>query len=262
MRVGWTFGLCLLPAVASAHRPTFGEGFDAAESAFVVADNDVSIVLYQALTCEAPEVWMTFDAAAGTDLFVQLGVPQIVRLEDHRPAIAVLAPGLPTAPALPFAVPDGLGALVFEAGDVAEPATFFEPFTQTYSWVWVEETIALPEDGTGYLVAYDPDGWTGKLWVAVGTVEEFSGIAPEEFASWDQLVNDFHETGAYSPPPDTVEEQCDAGLTGDEPAETPGGCAVGGLPAGAGVALVAAVAVRRRSVRAGERAGSGRHSRR
>jgi hypothetical protein len=262
MRVGWLVGLVLLPATASAHRPTFGEGFDALESAFVVTDNDVSIVLYQELSCDAPEVWMTFDAAAGTDLFVQLGVPQIVRLEDHRPAIAVLAPGLPAAPSLPFAVPDGLGAVVFEASEVAAATTFYEPFTQTYSWVWVEETLALPSDGTGYIVAFDPEGWTGKLWVAVGTVEEFSGIAPEEFASWDQLVNDFHETGAYTPPPDTVEEDCDAGLAGDEPAETPGGCAVGGLPAGSVVALVAAAAVRRRSIRAGERAGSGRHSRR
>ena len=138
--------LLLLLPTAFAHKPTFAEDCSSAEAACVVGDPEVSIVVYQPLTCEQDQLWLTYYAEAGFPLYLQLGVPEIDRLEDHRPSVALLHPGLPPVEeldeALPFEVPSDMGVRVFHAGEQGE---FFEPFTQTASWVWVEETVSLPE---------------------------------------------------------------------------------------------------------------------
>jgi hypothetical protein len=139
---------------------------------------------------------MTFNTVGdGEPIFLQLGIPVIGWLDDYRPSIALLAPGLPNpesdvAANFPFSIPDGLGILTWDAGEAQE---FFEPFTSTSSSILVEETVPLPESGQGYLVAWHPQSLTGKLWAAVGTEERFG---PADFADLPrkgQLVQNFHE---------------------------------------------------------------------
>lgn len=209
----------LLLATASAHRPSFGdEGMSSAEDAYVIEDIDISIVVYKELVCEDSELWMTFDGAADQELYVQLGVPEIDRLREHRPAVAVLGPGMPPLDeAVPFEVPEGLGGYVFHASD--EPAAFYEPFTQTDSWIWVEERLNLPAAGTGYVVGFHPDGVSGKIWLATGEIENFEGIAVDEMASWGPIVREFHEVDEYERSLAYEEEVCDLQLDGDSEAE-------------------------------------------
>ena len=184
-------------AAAFAHQPFFPDDYGTPEDSFVVEDEDLSIVLHHNMTCERPEVWLSYEVDAGYELYVQLGLPQLERFEDWRPSVAVVAPGLPDVD-VPFDAPEGMGAIVFDTADVAEPDPFFEPFTQTESWVLVETYVTLPESGPAYVVAWDPGHMTGKLWVATGTVEDFSNVSPMEFGSWDKKVNDWFETGKYS----------------------------------------------------------------
>lgn len=240
-----------LIATAAAHKPTFSADFSGPDSAYVVADPDISIVVYQDITCELDQLWFTFEAEAGFPLYIQLGVPEIERLEDYRPSVALLAPGLPAADEdLPFEVPDGLGVQVFHSDAVDVPGEFYEPFTQTASWVVVEETVDLPEDGVGYLVAWDPAGWTGKLWLATGTVEDFSDVDTTEFVYWGEAVNDFHETGRYDRVEPREEEFC--GELPEEGAPATGGtkdtagCSTAPGMAGAGIGLALLALARRR----------------
>ena len=209
---------CLwLPSTADAHRPTFGEGYGSVDSAFEIEDPDISIVLYKEVSCDDPQLWMTYEAEEGYPLYVQLGVPNIYRLADYRPTLVLLHSGLPDAEVdLPFEVPEGYGVQLFDSADRDEPDDFYEPFTATESWVWIEETITLPESGTGYFVAYDPMGWTGKLWVAVGTVEDFSDVNPAQFGEWMREVNAFHETGAFEDPPVEADEACATDFSTDD----------------------------------------------
>lgn len=180
---------------AHAHKPAFSGDFGTPEDAWEVVEPEVSIVLYQEITCELPHLWMTLDGEAGFPLYIQLGVPVIDRLADYRPTVALVAPGLPAPDTdLPFDLPDGTGIEVFDSIEVDSPAAFYEPFTQTDSWVWVEETVELPESGQAWLVAWDPGNQTGKLWVATGTVEDFSDVETVEFIEWSATVKDFHET--------------------------------------------------------------------
>ena len=217
--------LTLLSLTAQAHRPSFGDlGMDDPNSAYVIEDIEISIVVYKELTCEQSELWMRYDGLADEELFVQLGVPVIDRLRDHRPSLAVLGPGMPPLDQpVPFDVPEGLGGYVFEAAD--EPADFYEPFTQTDSWIYVEETLSLVEDGIGYVVGFSPDDLTGKIWVATGTVEDFSGIPPEEFQSWGPIVREFHEVDEYERELGYTEQVCtDAALDTGEGTGNAQGC--------------------------------------
>jgi hypothetical protein len=197
---------CVMTGEVWAHSPTFDEGaYSSAEDPFLVDDPSVSIVLYRNVTCDQPELWMELRATAGFPLFVQLLIPQIDRLTDYRPSIAVVGPGLPPAD-LGIEIPDGMGAVVFDTTDVATPEPFYEPFTQTNDLILVEETVTLPIDATYYVVAWDPERQTGKLAVAVGTVEQFGLDALAALPEWTRKTRAFHETPDY-PPAEPIEEQ-------------------------------------------------------
>lgn len=243
--------LLTLVGLALAHQP-FVVGDDASSSAtaFVVEEPEVSIVVYAEPTCEAPEVWLTLEAEPGDEIFLQLGIPVADALEAWRPRIAVVAPGLPEAD-LGFPLPAGTGALVFEAD--AEPERFDEPFSNTSSWILVEEDVVLPEGGPAWIVAFQPDGTVARLWVAVGEIERFDD------EDWDRIldlmddVRAFHGTdGSEVPGPETcaVDDPADGTADADPaPDRAAGGCSA--LPAGpalplVGLALGAAAARRRR----------------
>ena len=217
-----------LLSLASAHKPSFGNTFTSSESAYQVVDPNISIVVYQELTCENPELWMSFDAEQNFPLYVQLGVPVIDWLDGYRPTVAVLAEGLPEAPELPFDVPEGMGAVVFDSHQ--QPQEFYEPFTQTESWVWVEEWIEVT--GEGYIVGWHPDNHSGKIWLATGEVEDFSDVSISDFAYWTEAVNSFHETGRFERPEESEVIDC---LAPEEPSTEAKGCAVQGV---GGIGLV------------------------
>ena len=217
--------LFLLP-LAFAHRPTFGPGFGSLPNAYPVEDPEVSIVVYSPLTCQESQVWLSLDAEPGFPLYLQLGVPQIERLTEWRPTLALLAPGLPDATELlPFEVPDGLGVTLFQTESVTDPGSFFEPFSGTSSWVLAEATVTLPQGGPAYVVAWDPGGYSGKLWVATGTIEDFANVDPSNFVTWMEQVNNFHETGRYEDTPEVEEVDCLAPPA--DLADSSGGCQTG-----------------------------------
>jgi hypothetical protein len=200
MRTGFALlaatALLLSAAPARAHFPHLSDGtYGDAASAFVVEDPAVSMVLYHPVTCDALQLWLTFEAEAGFPLIGQLAVPKLARLTDYRPTLALIGPGLPAPTvALPFELPEGAGAQVWETTAV-EPEEFFEPFTGTTSWILVKiEEQPLPAAGRFWLVAWSSTRQTGKLWVTVGIEEDFSGItSAAEFTALLNGVKAFHE---------------------------------------------------------------------
>lgn len=243
----------LFAAAIFAHLPSISDDdYGDFNDAFELDDVDKSIVLYDTVSCEVPEVWLTFvTQEPDKPVFVQLGVPVIDRLADYRPALALLAPGLPEID-LPFDVPTGVGGVRFDAADADAPSMFFEPFTMTSSWIWYEGTVVVPEPGRGWVVAWDPSGRTGKLWVAIGTVEDFSGGVDVTF----EQIWAYHETNGFEPETEVVEQQCDED-SGDEPSAdegaAPDGCSCGvdepgrdALPAMLGLGAFAWLLGRRR----------------
>lgn len=234
--------ISLFVTVALAHKPSFGESYDSLENAYSIADPDVSIVLYQEITCDMPQVWLEFVTPTDFPLYVQLGVPVVDWLQGYRPSVAVVAEGLPLDTEVPFALPENMGAVVYTANQ--EYSEFYEPFTQTSSWVWVEERITV--SGHGYIVGWHPENQTGKIWIATGETEDFSDVSVSDFAYWNEAVNNFHETGRFEPAVAKGSMDCDD-VVEEEPKENTGACAVASpLDWGVFSLLMGVVAVLRR----------------
>jgi hypothetical protein len=86
-----------------------------------------------------------------------------------------------------------MGAKVFATKEVEKPRFFHEHFTGTDSWILRSETIRLARPGRYYLVAFSPQGQTGKVWLSVGKRESFSLDDLKEFPAWRRRVREFHE---------------------------------------------------------------------
>lgn len=185
--------LCLLSSPTWAHRPVFTD--DAAtnpETAVKIADPNISQVVYRELTPKFPQVWLTFSAGEGFNLFVQVGVPVIDRFKDFRPAMVVIGPGLPAQEA-PFPLPPNTGVKILTTNQVAKARFFHEHFTNTDSWILRSETVTLPKAGRYYMVAYSPQQQTGKIWLSVGKKESFTLEDLKQFPAWTKRIQEFHE---------------------------------------------------------------------
>ena len=194
------FSLVMLVGVSSwAHKyvPNDGSHVDAAH-ALEIADPDLSQVVNHPVTPATAQVWLTLYGVAGQELYMQVGVPVLDRLEGYSPTLVLLGPGLPEIDT-PLEVPAGLGGVEFPTEGL--PATFFdEHFTGTQSWILFEQDYALPEEGTYYLAAYHPEGEEGKLWVAVGRREGFGFMDLLTFRPVVDAVREFHEVLDDCPP--------------------------------------------------------------
>ena len=181
----------VLPAYA--HKPaSIGGIFSTIDQALPMTDIHVSQVVYSPLTPADSQLWLTFTAPAGFTVAVSLGIPALDRLTDYRPSLAVLGPGLPPVE-IPFDIPPEIGGVVFDSALRGEPRSFHEPVTGTESWILIEEAVAFPETGTYYVVAWPSGTTVDKLWIAIGTREQF-GL--RDLFSFPAIIRDaraFHE---------------------------------------------------------------------
>lgn len=104
-------------------------------------------------------------------------VPRRKELEDHRPAFAVVGPGLPPplpeqADLLPRPIPAGQGVFL-EANDAAERLLIFESFTRRVFWSSGPIALALPA-GEFEVWIFSPEGTTGDFVLGFGVEEDFS----------------------------------------------------------------------------------------
>ena len=116
---------------------------------------------------------MSFDVEPGYELYVQLGVPVIERLEAYYPSVAVVAEGLPVDVDVPFQLPEGMGAVVFEA--TPDAAEFYEPFTQTDLDLGEGEWLKSQKAVRAMLWAGIQSRSLEKIWLATGRVD-FSDV--------------------------------------------------------------------------------------
>lgn len=179
--------LCLIFVLSGslfnfAHAPIISNmsGADIS-NAIPINDIQISQVLYKVFEKDSSFVWLTFQAKKGENLYFQVGTPKTDKYKELKPAVAIVGPGLPETSSFPFEIPDGMGAILFESSDT--PQAFYEPVTDTNSWIHITKTITLPETGKYYIVGYfPPNGQAGNLFIAVGKIERFT---------WQDIVNVF-----------------------------------------------------------------------
>ena len=184
--------ICLTSVSSWAHKPISAEqNPDSYTGAVEVADPEISQVYYSNLDPQRPQTWMVFDGSAGESIYFSIGIPVIDRLKDFRPKIALIGPGLPIH-SLGFPTPAGTGR-IFDSR--SRPESFHEPVTGTESSILLERRVVLAESGRFYLVAYaDSDlPENPKLWISVGTKEQFGLSDLLKLGKIRREVREFHE---------------------------------------------------------------------
>ncbi len=153
----------------SAHIPFISnDNHGNAQNSLAIYDIAISKVIYQKLTFDSPESWITFKANQGDQLYFNLGIPLLEELKDFRPSIGLITPSSQISSVNALKESD-----VFPTFGITEPKTFYEPFTKTNSWTFREHKFTIPVTGNYYLVTYSPKGQIGKVWVSIGKEERF-----------------------------------------------------------------------------------------
>ena len=74
-----------------------------------------------------------------------------------------------------YHLPEGYDAYVFDYDGPIPSKEFYEPFGQITYWERQEIDLEIEAPGTYYMAVFDKNGSSGKLAVAIGYVEDFSG---------------------------------------------------------------------------------------
>ena len=179
------FCLLLLPASAFAHKliPTDGTNIDY-ESALDIPDPVISWAMYEEL--EGKPLFYKFDAKKNDRLYSSIVIPKLEPLESFMPSLVLIGPEtfldlvdelkvMDSNNEVDFRVPDGYAAYVFDYTGPIPSKEFYEPFGQITYWERQEIDLELEAPGKYYLAVFDKNGSSGKLAVAIGYVEDFSG---------------------------------------------------------------------------------------
>lgn len=138
-----------------------------------IADTDRAQIGYHNATAAAPALWFAFEGSYQKPLTVRMGVPKLESYRLLRPCAALVAPGLPQPESpLPFAIPPGYGAIVYNTADQAV-ADGKDGFTGTQSWMFEADTLAPVSAGRAFLVGFLPEGGSGKFWMTLGDETRF-----------------------------------------------------------------------------------------
>ncbi len=165
--------LLLLPALAWSHTP----GRLDPTTAFVPADPKDSYALYGEFVTgeERFVIKLRLDERYAVPL--EVFVPKQSGNEEHRPAWALVGPGLPAPTAeelaaLPATLPDGWGAIV-DLDTVSPRPIFYEFVMRRFYWSSGAMNVVFPQ-GDSELWVFSPRKTKGKFGIGFG-VEEGGG---------------------------------------------------------------------------------------
>ena len=179
------FCMLLLPTSAFAHKliPTDGTNVDY-ETALDIPDPVISWAMYEEL--EDKPLFYKFEAKKGDRLYASIVIPKLDPLENFTPSLVLIGPEtflelvdelriLDSNTEFDFPLPDGYVAYVFDYNGPIPSKEFYEPFGQITYWERQEIDLEMEAPGKYYMAVFDKNGSSGKLAVAIGYVEDFSG---------------------------------------------------------------------------------------
>ena len=163
-----------------AHKPIDTSGEASRNDPIVIKNHQISWVAYNKLIEEFDvDYYKLLSVNQGERIYLSLLIPQIKRLKDFEPSIAVIGPSLGKDY-------DGLdknsiqnlitltnkdGIIVKQYRD--EGNNFFEPFTQTSYWEKQKMNIEAPLDGDYYVAVFDISGYADKYVLSIGKEEKW-----------------------------------------------------------------------------------------
>lgn len=125
-------GLSLFAPVAAAHLPIISDG-SATTAAQAIELNDVQVsrAIYHDARTGNEQIWLAFEVDRPQKLVLRIGVPQLERLRELRPAVAFIGPGLPLDTIPPELQPSLGGVEVVQSAALYDTTgvTEFTPFS-------------------------------------------------------------------------------------------------------------------------------------
>tara|TARA_Y100000034_G_scaffold131171_1_gene191352 strand:- start:595 stop:1368 length:774 start_codon:yes stop_codon:yes gene_type:complete len=203
-------GVGTLVPRASAHNSVIGNP-NTKETSYLNPDFHVSKVWYLEETFEGREYWITFETAEELEpLIISVGVPVIQDQRDSKPRLDIYVNNeLKNTYTNSEKSEEDCNMIEIHHRAVQNgkfigfepvPCKFYEPFSQTYSWITTQILLDL-EDNSVYHVKLSFDyvlqedmSPQYKAWVAIGEDEDFG---PEQLLDFQQTVPyiaEFHET--------------------------------------------------------------------
>ena len=166
--------------VAAAHTPIFIEReITSPDTAWPVGDYAISWAFYGRVTPAGAPQYFAIDGRAGERLYATMEVPEIAGLQEFRPSLALIGPGLPAFDAPPgVTLPAESGGVRVDDARSAPRARFDEPFSRTSYYRGPVIDRPLSADGRYFVVVFDESAATGKYTLTIGTREVFGGGDP------------------------------------------------------------------------------------
>jgi len=168
-------GGLLVMAAATAHNPweyqtRYVDGPPTTlENPLVLESAQIKSAFYFRATAAKPVLWIRFEGTYGDEVRLRLGLPAKAEYASLRPVAVISGQDCPEpGRALPFALPEGWGALVYDTAQTAV-SDGYEGYTGARSYQFEEQTYTLPASGTYYIAVYFPTGPEGKCWLTLGT---------------------------------------------------------------------------------------------
>jgi len=179
------FCLLLLPASAFGHKliPTDGTNIDY-ESALNIPDPVISWAMYEELEDNA--LFYKFEAKKDDRLYSSIVIPKMDHLENFTPSLVLIGPStfldlvdelkvIDVNKNFDYPIPEGYDAYVFDYDGSIPSKEFYEPFGQITYWERQEIDLEIEAPGTYYMAVFDKNNSPGKLALAIGYIEDFSG---------------------------------------------------------------------------------------
>ena len=189
--------LMFLP-FAPAHFPYIADTETSARNPIEIEDIHLSQVWYFNQETSDSDVWLFFNTESSDELFVQLGVPFLDQLKNYKPTLSIYHVHTSNEDHLTWSFHEHKNyttnfpkpSEACTAGISNEsPCIFHETFTDTYSWILVEDTLSI-EPGR-YLIRGTSED-KGTMWIAVGEREDSSVLSFPSLVLSTSSINAMH----------------------------------------------------------------------
>jgi len=113
-----------------------------------------------------------FDYQAGERFKAEIFIPGHEELRSFNPYLALIGPGLPQPDQpLPFALPDGMGAIVTTSAGTFD---YFDIFTQMVYFPRAKVEVVMPETGRYYVAVWGEPVGMARYALDIGIMENFA----------------------------------------------------------------------------------------
>jgi len=170
-----------------AHKPFFPPSSPTKDNALTINKPNISQVFYFVLSEEENEFWFKLNLGKGHNLILDLGTPKFDIYKNMYPDLILYYENEKT----------NLDKLAhYNIDNKWGLSEFHEPFTNTYSWVYVKDRYSAPRAGNYYVRVKSNYKTDFRLWFATGIIEDFGITDLAKFAGNRNTIRDFH-TNVY-----------------------------------------------------------------